>query len=307
MNRIINRILNDAANDADLLNKLISLSNSDLNTLFLEVYRLKAKKISPAGLLKFYQINRFAVPSDINAIAYHQIELELLKIADSMGISSIILSPSALFGSCSVFNCVDQNNVVSSTRGTETLSDPTNMLAIIISDLLKSGEISKTQIVHYCTTARAVRAQVFSGKRSFPHFGLFCIVSSGMDSGSYSCEKKLLIKQLNYYKSLFNEKYRAKLSVKLRKRGGYKDIDGFFNKMTELIQNELPEVPISFDLEHEDNNYYKGINFKLYMEKDSEIIEIGDGGFVDWIAKMTSNKKERCLISGVGLDRMLML
>jgi hypothetical protein len=36
------------------------------------------------------------------------------------------------------------------------------------------------------------------------------------------------------------------------------------------------------------------------MEKGSETVEIGDGGFVDWIAKMISNKKARCLISGGG-------
>ena len=64
-------------------------------------------------------------------------------------------------------------------------------------------------------------------------------------------------------------------------------------------------MPISFDLENEDNNYYKGINFQIYMEKENERIEIGDGGFVDWMQKMLNNKKERCLISGIGLDRLL--
>ena len=72
------------------------------------------------------------------------------------------------------------------------------------------------------------------------------------------------------------------------------------------MRSELPEVPLSFDLEHEDNHYYQGLNFKLYMEKENETVEIGDGGFVDWVAKMTGNKKARCLISGLGMDRMLL-
>lgn len=76
--------------------------------------------------------------------------------------------------------------------------------------------------------------------------------------------------------------------------------------MTELIHQELAEVPLLFDVDHEDNHYYKGINFKIYFVKDQEKIEIGDGGFVDWIAKMTSNHKMRCLISGLGIDRMLL-
>jgi len=75
--------------------------------------------------------------------------------------------------------------------------------------------------------------------------------------------------------------------------------------MEELINNELPDVPFTFDLDNEDNNYYKGINFTILMEKENRKIEIGDGGFVDWIQRMTNNKKERCLISGIGLDRLL--
>ena len=306
MRRIIDRVLDDVG-DADLLNKLLSLPKSDLNTLLLEAYKLQVEKLTPTGLLKAYQSNRFAAPSEVDPIAYHQLETGLLTIAADMGISSILLSPSAPFGSCSVFGCVDQNNVISAARGTETLSDPSNMLAVIIADGLKNGVIAQTQTVHYCTTARVVRAQAFSGKGCFSQFGIFCMVSSGKDGGSYSCEKELLVKQFAYYKRLFSEKYGAKPSVVLRKRSGYTDGDGFFERIVELVRRELPEVPLSFDFAHEDNNYYKGINFKLYMEKENEIIEVADGGFVDWIAKMTGNRKERCLISGLGIDRMLLL
>ncbi len=306
MARIIDRVLDDIG-DVELLDKLLSLPKSDLNTLLLEVYKLQAEKLTPNELLRAYQSNRFAAPGEVNPIAYHRVEADLLKIADDMGISGILLSPSAPFGSCSVFGCVDQNNVISAARGTETLPDPTNMLAVIIADRLMKGRIAKTKTDHYCTTARVVRAQAFSGKDFFAHFGIFSMVSYGMDSGSYSCEKELFVKQLAYYKRLLSEKYGARLSVTLRKRGGYTDNDGFFERMTQLVQGELPEVPLSFDLEHEYNNYYKGINFKLYVEKDNEKIEIGDGGFVDWIAKMVSNKKMRCLISGIGIDRMLLI
>ena len=306
MSRITDRILNDVG-DADLLNKLLSLPKSDLNTLLLEVYKVQSERLSPSDLMKAYRINRFAAPSAIDPIRYHELETELLKLAQELNIGSVLLSPSAPFGSCSAFGCVDQNNVISAARGTETLSDPTNILALLLADGIKSGAIPKTQATHRCTTARAVRAQVFSGKRSFPHFGIFCMVSAGMDGGSYACEKELFIKQLNYYKRFLSVKYDAKLSVLLRKRKGYLDGEGFFRTTAELIQSELPDVPLSFDLEHMDNNYYKGINFKMYMEKDDEKLEVGDGGFVDWIARMTSNKKARCLISGVGLDRLLLL
>lgn len=52
---------------------------------------------------------------------------------------------------------------------------------------------------------------------------------------------------------------------------------------------------------------FKGINFKMYMHTKTETIEVGDGGFTDWTQKMLVNKKERCLISGLGVDRLLLL
>ncbi len=305
MQQIITRILHQLG-DGELIDKLLSLTKPDLNSLLLELFRKQTATTTPRDLLKSYDLNRFSSPSNTSPVQYHRFEADLLELAERIDIESILLSPSAPLGSCSAFGCVDQNNVVSALRGTETLSDPTNMLAIIIASGLKNKSLSNQPSIHRCTTARVVRAPKFSGKGRFAHFGLFCIVSSGKDSGSYQCEKELILKHLQYYKLLFLEKYNAELSVTLRKRGSYTDSDGFFDEMTRLIQNELPDVPMDFDLAHADNNYYHGINFKIYIVKDGEKIEIGDGGFVDWIQRMTGNKKERSLISGIGMDRMMM-
>ena len=306
MSAIIDRILRQLE-DEHILDKLLSLPKSDLNSLLLELFQMQAEKIAPTDIIKAYNLNRFSIPSNTNPVAYHTLEADLLSAAQGMGIETILLSPSAPFGSCSAFGCVDQKNVVSAMRGTETLSDPSNMLAIIIADKIKRQQTNHSVSLHYCTTARVVRAQAFSGEGFFAHFGLFSIVSSGKARNSYACEMELLIKQLTYYKNLFLEKYNAKLSVVLRKRSGYIDTDGFFERMAELIKCELKEIPIAFDFDHADNNYYKGINFKIYAERNGEFFEIGDGGFVNWIEKMTGNKKERCLISGIGIDRLLLL
>lgn len=305
MNKIIERILRNL-NDLELIHKLSELPKSDLNSLLLELYKTQTDKLSPTEVLKSYETNRFVAPSELNPVQYHKLEADLLAVAERFGIKGLLLSPNAPLGSCSVFGCVDQNKVISATRGVETLSDPTNQLAVHIAAQLKNKEIDHKLPIHLCTTARVTRAQSFSGSGFFAHFGIFCIVSSGKASGTYLCEKELLVTQLAYYKKLLMEKYQAKLSVVLRKRSGYTDNDGFFAKMTELMKEELPDVPLSFDLEHEDNHYYKGINFKIYMHIGDEKVEIGDGGYVDWIQRMTGNKRERCLISGIGLDRLLM-
>lgn len=304
MNQITDRIL-EQIGDRELLEKLLALPKSDLNSLLLALFRRQAETITPPALLRQYGQNRFAGPGTVDAADYHRLETDLLELAGEQGIRSVLLSPSAPFGSCSAFGCVDQNNVVSAVRGTETLADPTNLLAIDLAQRLKSRQDDGTAARHCCTTARVVRAQAFAGKRLSSHFGLFSMVSSGRDSGSYRCEQELLVKQLRYYKEVFFRLYRAELSVKLRKRNGYPDGEGFFERMTEVVRQELPQVPLSFDLEHPDNRYYQGINFKLYVRVQEETFEVGDGGFVDWIGQMTGNGKERCLISGIGIDRLL--
>ena len=292
--------------DGGLLDKILSLPKSDFNSLLLKLHQMQAVSVTPTDIVKAFQSNRFSVPSEIDPIAYHLLEAELLTLARESEIKSVLLSPVAPFACCSAFGCVDQNNVISAVRGTEVVSDPTNMLAIIIAGLLKKKEIDNRNPVHYCSTMRVVRAQVFPTRRGYySHFGIFSIVSSGKDSGSYKCEKNLLAKQLTYYRKLLVEKYDAKLSVVLRKRRGYTNGDRLYESMAEMVNDELPGVPVSLDPEYEENNYYKGIHFTIYMEKGHECVEIGDGGFVSWTQQMTGNKKERCLVSGIGLDRLL--
>ena len=306
MNPLMKNILKKL-NDPDLPEKISGLSQSELNTLLLEINKRYTSRLSAADLMKKYRSNRFVKPGGIDPVRFHSLEAELLSDAEKHGFQSVLLSPVAPLGSCSVFACVDQNNIISASRGTEVLSDPTNMLAIMIADELKWGHINNKEPVHYCSTHRVARGQAFSGRISFPHFGIFCIVSSGKDSGSYNCEKALLTEQLNFYRNFFDTKYHADFSVVMRMRGGYTDDVGFFERITEHVKKELPGVPVSIDTHDVNNAYYKGINFKIYMHTDSEPIEIGDGGFVDWMQKLTGSRKERCLISGLGMDRLMLV
>jgi len=302
---ITDRILSQLGGE-ELLERIRSMPKPDLNSFLLALYRTRADGVTPGDVVKAFQSNRFSTPSEIDPATYHAFEAELLALAQGHGVKAVLLSPAAPFASCSAFGCVDQNNVVSAARGTEILADPTNMLAVIIAGDLKEKKADNTIPLHYCTTARVLRAQVFPSRKGYyTHFGIFCMVSSGKDSGSYACEKSLLAKQLTYYKDLLVQKYSARLSVVIRKSRGYTDSNGFFERMADMIIHELPGVPVSLDSEYEDNNYYRGVHYKIYMEKDEERVEIGDGGFVDWIQRMTGNKKERCLISGVGMDRLL--
>ena len=51
--------------------------------------------------------------------------------------------------------------------------------------------------------------------------------------------------------------------------------------------------------------YYRDLCFKLNVRAGAAWAEIGDGGFTDWTARLTASAKERLLISGVGIDRVV--
>ena len=306
MNKITNRILEKIGQPA-LLEQLSGLSPSDLNSLFLEINKAQTNKLTQADVLKSYRKNRFVVPSALDPVRFYQLEADMTRAARADGIMPVLLSPVAPLGSCSVFGCVDQNNVMAATRGCEVLSDTSNVLAIYLAAKIGSGEIDNSNGVHVCALNRLIRTQAFEGAGRFAHFGVFCIVSSGKDTGSYSCEVDLLTKQLSFYRQFFKTGYDADMTIVLKKRSGYTDTDGFFAKMLQLMQRQLPHVPITTDDSNTDNNYYKGVNFKIYMHTKTGAIEVGDGGFTDWTQKMLGNRKERCLISGVGIDRLLLM
>jgi len=88
------------------------LSPSELNTLLPELFRTKAKKLTAAELLRQFEKNRFAAPSEVDTINFKEFEIRCLKLAKSKGFIPITLSPLAPFGTCSAVAFVDQNNVV---------------------------------------------------------------------------------------------------------------------------------------------------------------------------------------------------
>lgn len=78
----------------------------------------------------------------------------------------------------------------------------------------------------------------------------------------------------------------------------------FFLRINTFINNLYPNIEIinTSDLE---NNYYKGLNFKIYIVDGSIRKEVVGGGFVDWINRLTNNNKMRCLTSAISIDSIV--
>lgn len=300
--KIVKTILEKIGND-DLINELTTkLSQSDISTLLLALSKEITEKSTPNDLLSKYASNRFVKPSALNPIKLKQVELSMLEMAERSGFTPVLLSPASLLGSSSVIAKVDQNNVISAVRGVELISDSTNMLAIYLANGIKNKMIDNSQSdVHLSAACRVTRGQQFKGANAVPHFGLFTLVSSGKDTGSYRFEKETMARQIEFYIRYFGEKLGQEVKVFLYMRKGYTDSNGLMDRIYDHLSGRVASSQLITEREESDNRYYQGINFKISVNE----VSVVDGGFVDWTQQLLGSKKERLLISGTGMDMQL--
>lgn len=289
----------------NMVDLLTSISSSDLSSLLIEVYQQRSVGLSVGSLLQQYQQNSFAQPADTEMLLMLEKELEILRYLQQMGYHSLELSPVGQFGSCSVVGTVSQKKIISAIRHTEVMADATNALALHMAGIRKTNGF-KSQILRYSTVHRHIRALYRRMEGHTPHFKVACMVAAGRDTGDYSFELTTLKEQLlHIYQLLSNIFAVKKIHGRIIAREGYRD-DTLLTRVQEL-SIDLP-MKTTVTQSADENNYYKGVQFKVLIELDEgPEVEIADGGFTDWTQKLTGNRKERCLISGLGLSLLIKL
>jgi hypothetical protein len=307
-NPVINALLSRLG-DPELLKKLDALPSTELNSLLLEVMRLRSLSISPGDLMKAYQENRFVTPSVIDALTFLKTELELLELARSTGFEPMELSPLAPLGNCSAIGLADQNKIVSALRGTEIVADATNLMALESSIRRKESSFDRSNI-NLCTIHRHVRAQAIPpGKGFTAHFKIFCALTAGADTGNFAFEKAALLSHLTLYKNYFVDTLRLKnVSIVIKGLTGEQRNSAQSRSLFEHVEKNLGGIDLSFqEVVADEHRYYQHTRFSLDVEHKGTAINLGDGGFVDWGQKLTSNSKERMFTSGIGLELLIKL
>lgn len=309
-NKIINRILKEA-NIPNLLDVLVNLDSPDLQSLLLEVYKEKTKKITPKFVLEQYKQSRYVKKANVDT----QKTLEFDRLAFSLlpkDFEVIELSPIAPLGASSSMGFVDQNNILSTIRNNEVSSDPTNVLAlesVLQREQFKNDPKLKNKKIKFCASQRVIRCQVFKNiPHAFAHFRLFALTTSGRDVGSFIFELESLTEHIAYFISLFNQL--SKIDLKMSNLHVFLFV--FDKTKTEFIKNlinelstKYPKVTFKID-ENKKSNYYQTAGYQIHAENNKkEMIFLIDGGFTNWTQKLSSNNKERFLISGLGSERML--
>ena len=298
MSKIIEKIHRKLGDGAVLSELAENISTSELNTFLLELFRRKAGQVEPAQLLRQFGGNRFVTPASVDTLALRHTELEWLKFAQEQQFLPLTLSPLAPLATCSAIGHVDQNNVISALRGTEAVSDATNVLALQIAQDAKR-ERDKNAVFRYATAHRHVRGQAFDNPEFTAHFSVFCMASGGWDTGDYSFELGQLNEHLAINLALLQKHFpKERLFIRFYRK---KNATVFMERMEGYQEGAWHSLPHEFhdDLEHE---YYHLIQAKVFLRLDEGEIDLADGGPVDWTQRLLSNRKHRLFISGIGLE-----
>ncbi|MEQ9442034.1 MAG: hypothetical protein RIG62_23545 [Cyclobacteriaceae bacterium] len=299
MNKIIEKIQQKLGHPSLLSDLNKKLSGTEFNSVLLELFRRRAASVSPSQLMQQFTTNRFVAPSSVEPLAMKALELECLQFAQERQFEPLILSPLAPLGSCTAVGAVDQNNVVSSLRSTEVVSDATNVLALKIAREVQENP-DKAQIFRYAATHRHVRGQAFDNPAFSAHFAIFCLASGGYDSGNDRFEVTQLREHLQLHYQLLTQYFDDhRLTIKLFLR---EENPVFRDRLAESL-SQLKEYPKIEWVEHYDQgDYYQQVQYKIYLQLPGQMIDLADGGVVDWTQKLLSNRKHRLFISGTGLE-----
>lgn len=312
MNKITERIEREVGVPGLVSLLAESLKPTDLQSILLEVYRLRARRRRPSAVLSDYEANRFVQPSPLSPLRL----LEWERIAFSelpSEFQPVALSPVCPLGTSSVVASVDQNWAISTARNTEVVSDSTNVLALECAlrrrQLLRDDPKS-TDPVHLAASHRLLRAQYYDDPTLVSHFSSFVLCSAGRDQGSFQFELAALALHARFYlRSL-----RRFLGSAVRLRLSLSDFSSLTrqsaleSQLLLPIRQEFGDIGCVFDSQRTSGRgYYLDVCFHIHaMAPSGQWLELVDGGSVDWTHKLLSNSKERLFISGIGSERVCM-
>jgi hypothetical protein len=287
----------------DVVDRLVALSGSDFTTAMLEVARRRAARETPATVLRRYQRDRFTGPSHIPWRELRRAEDALLGcLANSFEV--VTLAPLVPIATHSALGTVSQHKVVTAIRACEVAADPTNALALeAATRRSKDGAgpaagSPPSGTVRLAAVQRVVRAQRMPAIPGiYPHFSLLGLVTAGRDTGSLRFEMSALAEHLRFAVAGLRAAGAGHVQIALT------PLSDAGRRITADVTGRLSDTGaevVTDDTRQAGRGYYLELCFKVNTERG----EIGDGGFTDWTARLTSNAKERLLISGYGLDRL---
>ena len=270
------------------------MAASELWSLLLRVFATRAGQRTPAAVRHQWEHDRFVQPCEVDQRTLNELDRHLLAAAADF--TALELAPLAPLAACSAVALTSQNRVVSTARGTEVVSDPTNVLALECARRLRAAPGA---LVKLTTSHRCVRAQAVPKLPGFaPHFRMFCLATAGHERKDHALVSEALVEQIRTHLAALNR----------LEQHGYHFPDRKIRllatparaHLAQRIANEINgEIPVTLAaLEHQ---YYDGLRFVIDVSTPAgDAIPFIDGGAFDWLRKLADNHRMVFVASGMG-------
>ena len=299
----IQRVLRSLG-DRDVSTTLAGLAGADLTTLLLDVFKRRTEDATAAMVMRQRQSDRFVAPSRLDLTALHHTEATLLGALPDR-FDTVVLSPLAPLGLHSAVASVDQGRLVTTIRRTDVAADPTTGLAIegaVRRRALLATDPKSSAPVRLATIQRVVRAQRFDGPVSFPHFTMLGMVTAGRDSGSHRFEVETMADHAATTSRCLLAAGAGHITVTVTAWTGHA-----LGPVKGLISNATGGLPVTVREDPQRSRargYYLQGGFDVTVRYGDTTFHVADGGLVDWTQALLQNRKERLMISGIGVDRV---
>lgn len=269
------------------------MAASELWSLLLAVVENRAAQRTPAMVRQQWQHDRFVQPCTVDQRTLNHLDSHLLAAAAAF--EAVELAPLAPLGACSSVALTSQNRIVSTVRGTEVVSDPTNVLALECAKRLRAAPGA---VVKLTTSHRCVRAQPVPKRLGFaPHFRMFCLVTAGHELKDHAFVTDALLEHIRTYIAALDRLEQHGYHFPHRKLRLL--ATPARAHLARRIADAIEGLPVTLaTLEH---NYYDGLRFMLDVATPAgDAIPFIDGGAFDWLHKLCANERMVLVASGMG-------
>jgi hypothetical protein len=270
------------------------LPASNLWSLLLDVVEARAARRRCGELVEQWDRDRFVQPAMVDQRSLVEVDRHLLGATAAF--DSIELSPVAPLGVCTVMGHTSQNKVLSALRGTEVVSDPTNVMALECARRLRRDPAT---VVRLATSHRCVRAQPVPKGRGFTaSFRIFCLASAGLERQNHAFvvdamaeHIKTMLQALDHLEQHGFAFPERRITVLTRE-----DTAALGDRIVAMLGDTVVGRGL---LEHP--YYNKGLRFQI-AARSREGLEtpLVDGGAFDWVARLMSNRRAVYVASGFG-------
>jgi hypothetical protein len=275
---------------------------SETTPVLLELARRQVARRRAADLVAQLKRDLFVRPSALDLRLVHQ--LDGLALTAASEYEAVLLSPVAPLGSCSVVAPTSQDRTLTTNRGSEVVSDPTNLMALLSAERLGKDPGQRVQL---CTVHQTLRAQPLPPLPGYSrHFRLLALTEAGPARAEDGFEVDAVTRAIVVFDRLFDAAASAlgcrfpERRASVRTTGARETLG---RRLADRLASTLPHVRVV----HRplDQPYYNGLRVMFGADSTAgEHVAIGDVGLFDWVAKLTANRRQRFVAAGFGLQQL---